>query len=493
MTQRATIPPAPDPAEPPAPDQADTPAFDSGSWRDPDSRVFVHDGQCFRVLSADAHRHWSAFLRTGTFSRASSRGAIIETTEVPPGQVPIPSGIWRAVLAHKTVPFVSYPYEWTFSMLREAALLQLDLLSDALSEGFILKDGTAFNVQWMGVTPTFIDLASFVTFEPGEPWAGYRQFCGQCLNPLLLQACRGVSFRPWLRGSLEGIDPTEMARLISWRDLFRPGVFKHVYLHATLQRQYEGTSLDVRASVKDTGFGAAVIGANVRSLRRAISALSPRRQASPWVNYARDHTYDAEDHARKRSFVEQVVGERPRDLVWDMGANTGEYARLAAVNSRHVIAFDADEAAVDALYQRLRIEGPSNILPLVVDAVSPSPGLGWRNVERKSLLARGRPDLVLCLALVHHLALGANVPFAELVSHLAETTDELVIEFVDRGDPMVTRLLRNRADVFPDYSRARFEAELGRLFHIRRSVPLNAPRVLYHAVRHSTTDRESRP
>jgi SAM-dependent methyltransferase len=388
------------------------------------------------------------------------------------------------VLSHQAIPFVSYPYEWTFSMAKAAALLQLDLLSQALDEGLVLRDGTAFNVQWVGSQPTFIDVTSFGRWQRGDAWAGYRQFCSQCLNPLLLYAYKGVPFGPWLRGELEGIEPGVLASLCSLRDLLRRGIFTHVYLHARLQSRYQGTDQAVRTSVRAAGLGTDVIRSTVRSLRRVIEPLHLSTRRSPWIDYTVEHGYDAIDHARKRAFVERVVKARRRRLVWDLGCNTGEYARLASDHSAYVVALDADHASVEAVYHQLAREGRSDVLPLVANVANPSPNQGWRQGERLSLLARGRPDLVLCLALAHHLVIGANVPVAELIDFMAELADELVIEFVDRQDPMVQRLLRNREDTFRDYTREDFERQLGRAFRVECTDELaNGLRVLYYARR----------
>jgi hypothetical protein len=369
-------------------------------------------------------------------------------------------------------------------MLRDAALLQLDLLLDALDEGMVLKDGTAFNVQWVGSRPTFIDISSFTALRPGEPWAGYRQFCAQCLNPLLLQAYKGVPFGPWLRGSLDGIEPGVLAGLFSLRDLARPGVFTHVYMHAKMQQRYGDSRSDVRRSLKEAGLDASVIKSTVRGLRRVVDQVSSREAPSPWADYAKHNSYEEEDRARKRAFVDRVVGDRRRALVWDIGANTGEYSRLAAANADYVLAFDADHGAVERHYRAVREEGRSNILPLVVNVLNPTPDMGWRLAERKSLAERGRPDLVLCLALAHHLVLGSNVPVPELLAYLADLSNEAVVEFIDRADPMARQLLRHRDGLFADYTRERFEAQLSQAFRIERREPLAGDRrVLYYVTR----------
>jgi len=387
------------------------------------------------------------------------------------------------VLRHERVPFVSYPYEWTFSMLRDAALLQLDLMLDALAEGMILKDATPYNVQWRGARPVFVDVGSFEALRDGEPWAGYRQFCSLFLYPLLMQAWRRAPFNPWLRGSLEGISPGEARSLLGGRDLLRRGAFTHVVMHSRLDRRYAARGGDVRSELRRAGFDRRLIEANVRGLRRLVSRLEWRPAGSPWLAYAPTTSYDEADAGRKEAFVRDAAAARHRRLVWDLGANGGRFTRLAAEHADYALALDADASVVERLYLELRAAGERRILPLVANLADPAPGLGWRGVERPPLSERGRPDLVLCLALVHHLAISANVPPAAIVDWLASLRAELVVEFPTRDDEQVRSLLaRKREGLHADYERAGFERLLGAAFELARTEELaGGTRVLYLA------------
>jgi hypothetical protein len=377
------------------------------------------------------------------------------------------------------VPFVSYPYEWSFAMLREAALLQLELLLAALDEDVILKDGSPYNVQWRGTRPVFVDVGSLEPLRPGEAWAGYRQFCTLCLYPLMLQAYKGVPFNAWLRGSLEGIEPAEMRRLLSLRDAVRPGVLTHVRLHSALERR--AGAQNVRAELREAGFGKELVRANVRKLQRLVRGLRAPAMSSAWTDYGPTTTYDEGDAERKASFVRAAVSSRRHRLVWDLGSSGGRYTRIAAEHADYTLALDADAAVVDGLFRSLAAEGVDSILPLVANVADPSPGLGWRGRERVALAERGRPDLVLCLALVHHLALSANLPLAELVGWLRSLDATVVVEFVTPDDPMARRLLeRKREGLHADYNREAFERLLGDAFTVERSEELaGGARVLY--------------
>jgi hypothetical protein len=420
-----------------------------------------------RELSPRGREDWEALSQAGFFRRALEDGRVVATEEIAPG-----------VLRHERVPFVSYPYEWPFEMLRAAALLQLGLLEEALGEGFVLKDGTPYNVQWRGTEPVFVDVGSFERLREGEPWAGYRQFCTLFLFPLLLQSYRGIEPQPWLRGSLEGIEPAQARAMLRGRDLVRPGVLAHVVLHNRLEAKHADRSRDVRSELKAAGFRSELIRANVRRLRRLVERLRPRRGRSAWADYRETAPYSGEDAERKERFVRDV---RPAHLAWDLGCNDGRYAR--AVEAETVVAIDDDERVAGELYAQLHGEGSRTILPLVVDLADPSPGLGWRGVERRTLEERGRPDLVLCLALVHHLAIGRNLPFEEIVEWLRGLGAQLVIEFAGRHDPMVKRLLAaKRAETHEGYERDAFERALGEGFDVERREELaSGTRTLYLA------------
>jgi hypothetical protein len=435
------------------------------SFRDPEARVvYSPEGEVLRELSPRAQKDWTALESARFFRRALEDGRIVATEEISPG-----------LLRHERVPFVSYPYEWPFEMLREAALLQLGLLDEALEEGFVLKDGSPYNVQWRGSEPVFVDVGSFERLREGEPWAGYRQFCTLFLYPLLLQAYRGIPPQPWLRGSLEGIEPSEARALLP---RFRRGVLTHVILHDRLEAKHADRAGEVRAELKASGFRKELIQANVRRLRKLVGRLSPRRGRSTWAGYREAAPYTDEDAERKESFVREAGQAR---LVWDLGANDGRFSRAAEADA--VVAVDGDERVVGELYAALRSEGSRTILPLVVDLADPSPGRGWRGIERRRLEERGRPELVLCLALVHHLVIGRNLPFSELVPWLRGLDARLVIEFADRDDPMVKRLLAaKRAETHEDYGRDEFERALEAAFEVERREELGAgTRTLYRA------------
>jgi SAM-dependent methyltransferase len=300
----------------------------------------------------------------------------------------------------------------------------------------------------------------------------------------MLEAYGGVPFNARLRGSVDGIPPAEMRRLLRGRRALRRGVTTHVRLHAALERRYADRRRDVRGELREAGFGGELIRANARKLERLVGRLERHAEATAWQGYGATTSYSEDDARRKGEFVAEAAAARPRRLVWDLGCNDGRYTRLAAAAAEQAVAMDADGAVVDGLFGALRAEGVANVLPLVVDLADPSPALGWRARERRPLWERGRPDLTLALALVHHLAISRNVPFRELFDWLASLGGELVIEFVTREDPMVERLLAaKREGLHAEYTREAFERLLEERYRVDRRVELGSgTRVLYHAV-----------
>ena len=467
------------------------PSAEPGSFRDPESRVAIgDDGAVYRLLSEHGLADWRQLADSELWARRVADGSLIATEEAPQALRSdafaglLPAGVPAAALRHERVPFVSYPYEWTFSMLKDAALLQLDCELEALDEGMTLKDASPYNVQWRGSEPVFIDVGSFERLREDEPWIGYRQFCMLNLYPLMLQAYKGVAFQRFLRGSLEGITPTECARLLSGFDRLRRGVLVHVHLHARLERRYSRASgREVKGELRRARFQPELIRSNVKRLRRLVSALDWRPGKTTWSEYRQTSTYTDSDAELKEAFVRRAAARRERSLTWDLGCNDGAYSRIAAQHSETVLGIDSDHGTAEVLYRTLREQRQKRILPLVVDLADPSPGLGWRGVERTTLERRGAPDLVLCLAFIHHVTIGNNVPVREFVRWLADIGAEIVIEFPGRDDPMVDRLLAGKREGSnPDYERGHFERCLGEAFEIADTVDLpSGTRTLYSA------------
>ena len=458
------------------------PEADPGSFRDPLSRVFLGEAAVYRGFRNRGAADYDALEATTFFRTRRQCDDLIESERVStPGTL---EGDWPIVISHPRLPFVSYPFEWSFSMLQDAALLQLSLTREALSEGLITKDATPYNVQFVGARPTFIDIGSFERLEPGVPWYGYRQFCSMFLNPLLLTACRDVSFRPWLRGNMDGIPPGAIVNLLARRHRWRPDTFAHTVLHNRLEQRHADSRRDVATELRSAGFGAPLIDAQLRKLTKLVQRLRWGPTQSEWSDYSERPHYSDRSLAAKEAFVESVAGRSRRRLAWDLGTNDGHFARIIARHSDSVIAVDADELAIERLYRQLKEDGSRSITPIVMDLIDATPSQGWQGAERSAFFERTKPDLVLALAVVHHLAISGTIPIPRIIDWLANFHAEVVLEVPHEDDPMVKRLLaRKRTDLFTDYRLETFDRHLEDRFTVhRRELLPDETRTMYHLV-----------
>lgn len=447
------------------------------SFRDPASGVILAGNSVYRYFTGDGREDFAALVDSGLLPSLVQRGWVIDAVQADGPASVFPHHIPEAavLVEHPRLPFISYPYEWPFEMLRDAAILQLDVLLASLEAGLSLKDATPYNVQFQGAKPLFIDLGSFQRYQEGAPWAGYSQFCRLFLNPLLLTSLTGVPFQPWLRGSLEGIEPELLSRVLPFRRKLRKDVFIDVVLQSWFNRRASRS----RAPARLRPIPKAVLQGLANRLKKSISGLVRRNRATAWTEYETHCPYGPEAQEAKDRFVEKALARARPHLVWDLGCNLGRYSMMAARHADCVVAIDNDEAVIGALYDRIK-DTHANLLPLVVDLLNPSPSLGWAHQERDSLADRGPADFALCLALVHHLAIGGNVPLPRLVDWLAQVARAAVVEFVPKQDPMVQLLLRSRRDVFQDYSEGAFQKALLERFHVDETLALpGSGRTLY--------------
>ena len=421
---------------------------DPGSFRDPASRVVLGDASVTRLLDERGLEGWRALAASRLLEAAVADGRLIASTEVDP-----PGGAAGA-LEHPRIPVVTYPFEWTFSMLRDAALLQLDLLEAALGEGLVLKDATPYNIQFVGGRPMFIDVGSFEKYRTGDPWVGYRQFCRQFLYPLMLRAWVGVPFQPWLRGEPEGPTADQMRRLLPARRRLVPAALLHVELQARAERRMQGAA--VRSSLADAGFSSDLIVANVRKLRSLVEALEWDGAEGSWAEYGQCQ-HVGRDRSAKAAFLDAAVKAAAPSVVLDLGANDGHFSRVAADNGAVAVAVDGDEEVLDRLYRSL--SAGTTIVPLLADLANPSPAQGWAGVERPALVTRANPDLVVAYGLIHHLIYTSSIPPDHVIGWLAGFGVPVVVEFVAPEDPMVARLTANKRpeELHPDRDRGGFE------------------------------------
>ena len=451
----------------------------SGSFRDPSGHVFSRDGRIYRSIFEPGVKDFEAARDAGIYDKLIEAKLLLPHDEVNPDGL-APEGTVYC-LTHPCLPMVSYPWEWSFSMFKDAALIHLDAMEMLLPRGFWLRDASAFNVQYDGNGLRLIDTLSIGLRVPDSPWVAYRQFCSHFLAPLAMAAYCDIRTLSLWRNYIDGYPLDLATKMLPFWRLYRPGLFMHLTLHARFQdvsdrkEDIGKTKLTKKPKVSDRG----LIGL-IRSLRRTVAGIKWKRSSRIWEEYGEIRTYNDEDLARKSEYVNRVVQRLQPNMVWDLGANTGEFSLIAASHGAFVVSIDGDPACTEFLYQRLSQEnGMKRILPLTMDLANPSPSLGWDNRERLSLRDRGPADLVLALALMHHLVLSCCVPFSRIAEWFANLTNHVLVEFVPPNDPMVQKLLRNRGDEHLPYNLEVFQSSLGEFFDFVNRDTLQNGRTLF--------------
>lgn len=433
------------------------------SFRDPSGVVFRRHGRLYRQVNEVHREHYDLLMGSGLYEALTEAELLVPHRETD--EAPVAGRAYR-VIRPQVVPFVSYPYEWCFGQLRDAALLTLRIQKTALQHGMSLRDASAYNVQFRGGRPVLIDTLSFERTPEGRPWVAYRQFCQHFLAPLALMAYRDVRLGQLLRVHLDGV-PLDLATgLLPRRARMRPSLFLHIAAHARSQRRHAGA---LPPSDRGRRFSPRAFLGLIDSLESGVRGLRWATGRSTWSEYYEDSaSYSSTAFEHKKELVEKLVAEVEPRQVWDLGGNVGVFGRVAADRGISTVCFDADAAAVELNYRRTVEAGERDMLPLVLDLANPSPAIGWENRERRSLAERGPVDMALALALVHHLAIGNNVPLPRLASFLATVCRTLVVEFVPREDPKARLLLAGRDDVFADYAPEGFETAFEERFDIER-------------------------
>lgn len=451
--------------------------FQSASFRDPSGFLFYTEDERYRQVNQVYRKHYDHMIDSGLYESLLKQGLLIPHDEIEGMEFPDPASGYK-IIKPEVVDFISYPYEWSFLQLRGAALTTLRLARVALDHGMILKDASAFNLQFHQGRWVLIDTLSFEIYEEGEPWVAYKQFCQHFLAPLALMAYRDQRLNLMSRLFIDGIPLDVAAKLLPPRTKLRLGLLTHIHLHARSQKRYADKAVS-KEQMQGKVSQRALVGL-LDSLRNTVKGLAARMGDTEWANYYAETNYSTSAFTNKKDIVSAFIDEVNPDRVWDLGANTGEFSRLASEKGIFTVAFDVDPSAVSQNYIQVRKEKDVNLLPLVMNLTNPSPGLGWGHRERKSLMARGPVPLVLALALVHHMAITNNLPLGKLAHFLSKICFYLVIEFVPKSDSQVQRLLLSREDIFDDYSVAGFEDAFQQYFSIVKKQPVSgSERILY--------------
>ena len=421
----------------------------SGSFRDPSGFMFRHEGILYRQVNLHYRQEYDLLMASGLYEQLTKSRALIPHTEESTDLAPV-AEIAYMVIRPQTVGFISYPYEWSFDQLKDAAILTLAIARRALEYGMALKDASAYNVQFHEGRPIFIDTLSFEKYEEGLPWVAYRQFCQHFLAPLALMASKDVRLLQLLRVNIDGIPLDLASSLLPTSTRLNLGLSSHIHLHASSQKKYADKEVS-QAEVKGK-FSRGAMETLIESLLSTVRALKVKEINTEWADYYQANNYTEASFEAKRAVVKDFISKVAPQTVWDLGGNTGEFSRAASELGIPTVSMDIDPGAVQQNYQLVKKNKEKNMLPLVMDLTNPSPALGWRNQERQSLRERGEASLIMALALIHHLAIANNVPLRDVADFFADLGPYLVIEFVPKEDSQVARLLASRLDIFPNYT-----------------------------------------
>ena len=445
----------------------------SASFRDPSGFLFSRGGVLYRQVNRAYEKEYAKLMESGLYEKLVKAGLLIPHVEVD--QTPAEDDAFKLIQPER-VPFISYPYEWSFGQLNDAARATLSIQRRALKAGMSLKDASAYNIQFVRGKATLIDTLSFETYKDGQPWVAYRQFCQHFLAPLALMALRDVRLNQLLRVYIDGVPLDLASELLPWKTRLNFGLLTHIHIHATAQKRYSGEEVKSRGGSMSKQ---AMIGL-IDSLDSTTRKLNWTPRGTEWGNYYDITNYSDTAFEHKKELVGEWTKRIQPSLVWDVGANNGVFSRVAGEFGANVVSFDIDPAAVEQNYRQMKSDKTENILPLLLDLTNPSPAIGWANRERDSFGSRGPADMVLALAVIHHLAISNNVPLPQLADFFAETGKWLVIEFVPKTDSQVKKLLASREDIFPNYTRAGFESAFKGKFNIHSAVDIReSDRVLY--------------
>ena len=446
----------------------------ASSFRDPSGFLFFQDGSIYRQVNTIYKENYDHLIDSGLCETLVDSGLLVSHDEV--GTVLATTDSAYKILKPELIPFISYPYEWCFSGLKDAALATLEIQKTALDFEMTLKDSSAYNIQFVKGKPVLIDILSFDKYREGQTWVAYRQFCQHFLAPLALMSYRDIRLNQLFRIYIDAVPLDLASSLLPFRTRFIFSLVSHIHLHARSQKHFA----DKAVNMSRHRMGRLSFLGLIDNLESAVKKLKWQPQGTEWTNYYEDATYSADALHQKKQLVAEFLDRLRPKIVWDLGANTGLFSRIASDKGIQTISFDIDPACVEKNYLECVEKREANILPLLLDLTNPSPDIGWQNQERISLLQRGPADTALFLALIHHLAISNNLPFSKVADFLYNICNSLVIEFVPKSDPQVQKLLSTREDIFPNYTQQAFENEFGEYFTVQKSAKIvDSERTLY--------------
>lgn len=450
------------------------------SFRDPAGFLYQTEQILYRQVNAACAEDYDKLISSGLYEALVKAKLMIAHEEV--GLEFAANDQAYKVLQPVRISYISYPHEWCFSQLKDAALTTIRIQRIALRFGMVLKDASAYNIQFQNGRAVFIDTLSFTEYHEGEPWIAYRQFCQHFIAPLALMSLTDVSLAQLFRIYIDGLPLNLTSRLLPLRSYLNYSLLSHIHLHARAQARYADSAPQQAAPKKPTRISHKAYSALLQSIHSTIKGFNWKLPATEWGEYYNSTNYQDQSMQHKEQLLEDYLQSIPvgPKLVHDLGANNGHFSRIASRMGFNVISQDIDPVAVEKNYLLSQQQKDRNILPLILDLTNPSPAIGWSLNERMSLTERIEGEIVLALALIHHLAISNNVPLSLIARFFSKLASTLIIEFVPKSDSQVQRLLASRKDIFENYTQQCFELEFAKYFKLTKQTSIQASeRTLY--------------
>lgn len=440
------------------------------SFRDPSGFIFHYDGKYYRQINNSYAENYDLLISSGLYNTLTTKQYLLPHTEIKEN-IPGAEDHYITILPEQ-LSFTSYPYEWCFEQLKDAAILTLKIVKNAVEHGMILKDATPFNIQFHKGKPIFIDTLSFEKYDASLPWIAYRQFCEMFLFPLWLSHYHKMNFQQILNIYPDGISAEITAKLLPAKSRLSSSIWMHLLLQNMIKKQ----SPDIKTSYS---FSKKKLLDLITHLENTIKKLDNSSKTT-WSDYYNEGIEEPAYLDEKKIIISQLLTQVNGKKIIDLGANDGVFSLLSAEKGLDVIATDSDEQCINNLYKKIRSEGIANIVPLCFDIMNPSAATGFTNKERTSINDRLKADTVMALALIHHLAIGKNISLQMLAAWFYELAPQLIIEFIPKEDDKTQILLQHKKIAFPDYTVTGFETAFAVKFSIERKEAVAATkRLLY--------------
>jgi hypothetical protein len=454
------------------------------SLHDPHGYVCRHKNKFYRVVLQNYQQNYDKLLSTNLLKTLIDKGLLISHNEIPLQELGLENdtSVYKLLLPEQ-LDFISYPQEWSFSMLQDAAITTLEVQAKALEKGFVLKDAAAYNIQFYKGKPIFIDTLSFEIYENGTAWQAYRQFCQHFLAPLYLMAYTDTQLNLLFGVMKDGIPLNLAAKLLPLKARLNMGALWHIFFHAQAEDNTVKATVKENHNKQNKNFTLAFLQQLTESLLATVKKLTYKTKAH-WSQYYQINV-EAEYLANKITTTKEFLSQSKTQYLWDLGTNTGDFSILAMEKGIKTVSFDYDHDSIEVFYRKMKEDSTQSklspfSLPLILNLATPTAAAGWANTERKSWTERNLPDTLLALALVHHVRISDNIPLHEVAALFSNIAPQLIIEFVPKQDEKVQILLQNKTDFYQDYTQENFEEIFKQYYTLKASKRLlPSERILY--------------